>query len=91
MPIFLPKYFGKGKRGITVYIFLDDTHKLFYSVVISSFESQAAYVIDGLMHNDVVQSNIHSTDTAGYSEILLAVPFTATTGDNSNMGNISPN
>ena len=66
------KYFGKG-RGVTVYVFLDDTHRLFYSTVISSSESEAAYVIDGLMHNDVVQSDIHSTDTAGYSEIIFGV------------------
>jgi len=66
------KYFGKGK-GVTVYVFIDDSHRLFYSVVISSSESEAAYVIDGLMHNDVVQSDIHSTDTAGYSEIVFAV------------------
>jgi len=32
-----------------------------------------AYVIDGLMHNDVVQSDIHSTDTHGYSEMIFAV------------------
>ncbi len=64
------KYFGKGK-GVTVYVFLDEVHRLFYSTVISSSASEAAYVIDGLMHNDVVQSNIHSTDTAGYSEIVF--------------------
>lgn len=66
------KYFGKGK-GVTVYVFIDESHRLFYSVVISSSESEAAYVIDGLMHNDVVQSDIHSTDTAGYSEIVFCV------------------
>jgi TnpA family transposase len=66
------KYFGKGK-GVTVYVFIDESHRLFYSVVISSAESEAAYVIDGLMHNDVVQSDIHSTDTAGYSEIIFCV------------------
>ena len=27
--------------------------------------------IDGVMHNDVVKSDIHSTDTGGYSEILF--------------------
>ncbi|MCD4655613.1 Tn3 family transposase [bacterium] len=66
------KYFGKGK-GVTVYVFIDESHRLFYSVVISSSESEAAYVIDGLMHNDAVQSDIHSTDTAGYSEVIFAV------------------
>lgn len=66
------KYFGKGK-GVSVYSFIDACHRLFYSTVISSSEREAAYVIDGLMHNDVVQSNIHSTDTHGYSEIIFGV------------------
>jgi TnpA family transposase len=66
------KYFGKGK-GVTVYVFLDEHNRFPYSVVISSSESEAHYVIDGLMHNDVVQSTIHSTDTAGYSEIIFGV------------------
>ena len=64
------KYFGSGK-GVTVYVFLDDTHRLFYSTVINSAESEAVYVIDGLMHNEIVQSDLHSTDTAGYSEIVF--------------------
>lgn len=66
------KYFGKGK-GVSVYSFIDECHRLFYSTVISSSEREAAYVIDGLMHNDVVQSNVHSTDTHGYSEIIFGV------------------
>lgn len=66
------KYFGKGK-GISVYSFIDECHRLFYSTVINSSEREAAYVIDGLLHNDVVQSDIHSTDTHGYSEIIFAV------------------
>lgn len=66
------KYFGLGK-GVSVYSFIDDTHTLFYSTVISSSELEAAYVIDGLLHNDVVKSDIHSTDTHGYSEIIFAI------------------
>ena len=68
------KYFGKGK-GVSVYSFIDDTHSLFYSTVISSSEREAAYVIDGLLHNDVVKSDIHSTDTHGYSEIIFAITY----------------
>jgi hypothetical protein len=30
---------------------------------INANEREAAYVIDGLMHNDTIQSDIHSTDT----------------------------
>lgn len=68
------KYFGTGK-GVSVYSFIDDTHSLFYSTVISSSEREAAYVIDGLLHNDVVKSDIHSTDTHGYSEIIFAITY----------------
>ncbi|KAF0250477.1 MAG: transposase Tn3 family protein [bacterium] len=64
------KYFGKGK-GATVYSFIDERHLLFHSTVISSAEKEAHYAIDGLMHNDVIKSDIHSTDTAGYSEIIF--------------------
>ena len=66
------KYFGKGK-GVTVYSFIDESHKLFYSTVISSSEREASYVIDGLMHNDVVKSDIHSTDTHGYNELIFGI------------------
>jgi len=66
------KYFGQSK-DVTVYSFIDERHLLFHSTVISSAEREAAYVIDGLMHNEVVKSDIHSTDTHGYSEMIFAV------------------
>lgn len=66
------KYLGLGKT-VTVYTFNDDRHFLFHSTVISSTEREAAYVIDGLMNNDVVKSDIHSTDTHGYSEMIFGV------------------
>jgi len=66
------KYFGKGK-GLSVYSFIDETHRLFYSTVINNSEKEATYVIDGLMHNDVIQSEIHSTDSDGYSEIIFGL------------------
>jgi TnpA family transposase len=64
------KYFGQD-QGVSAYTFIDMRHFLPYSVIISAAEHEAHYVIDGLMHNDVVQSDIHSTDTGGYSEILF--------------------
>ncbi len=54
------KYFGQN-RGVSVYSFMDERHLLFYSTVISSSEREAAYVIDGLLHNDAVKSYSHST------------------------------
>lgn len=52
--------------------FVDMRDFMWHSTVISSAEREAAYVIDGLMHNDVIQSDIHSTDTHGFSEFIFA-------------------
>ncbi len=66
------KYFGKN-QGVSIYTFVDERHFLWHSLVFSAAERESAYVIDGLMHNDVVKSDIHSTDTHGYSETIFAV------------------
>jgi len=66
------KAFKKG-RTATAYIFIDERQLLWYSTVINSFEREAAYVIDGLMHNETVKSTIHSTDTHGYTEAVFAL------------------
>ena len=66
------KYFGSGK-GVTVYSFVDERSTVFHSTVISSSEREAAYVVDGLLNNEVVKSTIHSTDTHGFSEIIFGV------------------
>jgi TnpA family transposase len=65
------KYFGKDK-GVTIYTFIDERHVLFHSTVISASEREAAYVIDGLMQNDVIKSDIHSTDTHGFTEAIFS-------------------
>ncbi len=66
------KYFGQLK-GISVYSFIDDRQALFHNTVLSPGEREAAYVIDGIMKNDVIKSFIHSTDTHGYSEAIFAI------------------
>lgn len=66
------KYFGLG-RGVSRYSFVDEAHRITYTTVINANEREAAYVIDGLMHNDVIKSDIHSTDTFGYSEIIFGL------------------
>ena len=68
------KYHGMNK-GANTYRFIDERNFLFYSNVFSSSEKEAHYVIDGLMHNNVIKSAIHSTDTDGYSEIVCAVSY----------------
>ncbi len=65
---------SSGKdQGVSVKTFIDEGQRLFHSTVMNSAEREAHYVIDGLMHNEVVQSDIHSTDTHGYSEIIFGV------------------
>lgn len=66
------KYFGLGK-GVSAYSFIDDRNRLFYNTVISASEREAGYVLDGLMHNDDIESDVHSTDTHGYSEIVFGL------------------
>lgn len=66
------KYFGQG-QGVSAYTFIDERNFLWHSLVFSAAERESAYVIDGLMMNDVVKSDIHSTDTHGYSEVMFAV------------------
>jgi TnpA family transposase len=66
------KYFGK-EQGVAAYTFRDDRNLLWYSTVFSVAERESAYVIDGLMHNEVVKSDIHSTDAFGFSELVFAV------------------
>ena len=66
------KYFGKDK-GVTVYTFIDERQLLFHSTVFSSSEREATYVIDGLTQNDSIHSDMHSTDTHGFTELIFAV------------------
>lgn len=64
------KYFGKDK-GVSVYTFIDERQVLFHSLIMSSSEREAAYVIDGLHDNKVVKTDIHSTDSHGYTEVVF--------------------
>jgi len=66
------KYFGQGK-GVSAYSFIDERHFLWHSTMISASDRESTYVIDGLMRNDVVKSDIHSTDTHGYSEAIFGL------------------
>ncbi len=68
------KYCGK-EQGVSAYTFLDERNLLWHSIVFSAADRESAYVIDGLMRNDVVKSDIHSTDTHGYSEAIFAVTY----------------
>jgi TnpA family transposase len=66
------KYFGQG-QGVSAYTFVDERHILWHSLMISAADRESAYVIDGLMCNDVVKSDIHSTDSHGYTEAVFGL------------------
>ena len=66
------KYFGQG-QGVSAYTFVDERNFLWHSLMISAADRESAFVIDGLMHNDVVKSDIHSTDTHGYTEAIFGL------------------
>ena len=42
--------------GISTYLFVDERHLLWHSLVISAADRESIYVIDGLMQNDVVKA-----------------------------------
>ena len=68
------KYFGRD-QGVSVYTFRDERDLLWHSLVFSAAERESAYVLDGLLKNEVVKSDIHSTDAFGYSEAMFAGSF----------------
>ena len=65
--ITLEKYYGKPETVDRI-----RSQVLFHSTVISASDREAAYVLDGLNNNDVIKTDIHSTDTHGYTEIIFA-------------------
>jgi TnpA family transposase len=65
------KFFGK-EQGITVYIFRDIHDFLYHSTVFSPTDREAMYVIDGMMHNTIVKSDMHATDTHGVTPLTFA-------------------
>lgn len=66
------KYFGHNK-GVSAYSFIDDKNRLFYGTIISTTEREASYVLDGIMHNEGINIEMHSTDTHGYTEIIFGL------------------
>jgi TnpA family transposase len=68
------KYFGKD-MGIVNYSFIDNLDRMLYSTAISSSERESTYVIDGVTYSSSIKSDIHSTDTHGYTEVIFAIMY----------------
>lgn len=64
-----------GKRpGASIYGFLSNRFASFFSRMIQASESEAPYVLDGLLHNESsVEIHEHATDTAGATETTFSM------------------
>jgi len=66
------KYYRK-KRGIVSYSFSDERGIPYYNMVVDPYTREAPFVVDGLLHNEVIKSTIHTTDTHGYTEAVFGL------------------
>lgn len=69
----LPKYFGFGK-GLTFYTWTSDQYSQFGTKVVPATMRDASIVLDEILDNETeLPLGQHSTDTAGYTEIIFAL------------------
>lgn len=69
----LPRYFGYG-RGVTFYTWTSDQFSAYGNKVIPSTARDATYLLDGILDNETELAILeHTTDTAGYTEIIFAL------------------
>jgi TnpA family transposase len=68
------KYFG-NRRGVTAYNYTDDTLLLFDSLVCSAGDREATYLLNGLVNTQVVDSDVHSSDSHGATEPVFGCTY----------------
>ena len=69
----LPRYFGYG-RGLTFYTWTSDQFSQFGTKVIPATVRDATYVLDEILDNETELPIVeHTTDTAGYTELIFAL------------------
>ena len=69
----LPRYFGYG-RGVTFYTWTSDQFSQYGTKVIPATVRDATYVLDEILDNETELPILeHTTDTAGYTEIVFAL------------------
>jgi len=68
-----PRYFGYGK-GLTFYSWTSDQFSQYGSKVIPTTVRDATYVLDAILDNETELEILeHTTDTAGYTELVFAL------------------
>jgi TnpA family transposase len=69
----LPRYFGYG-RGVTFYTWTSDQFSQYGTKVIPATMRDATYVLDAILDNETELPLVeHTTDTAGYTDIIFAL------------------
>jgi TnpA family transposase len=69
----LPRYFGYGK-GVVFYTWTSDQYSQYGTKVIPATIRDATYVLDEILDNETELPIVeHTTDTAGYTEIIFAL------------------
>ncbi len=66
------RHFGR-LQGVSACTFIDVRSFLWHPPAFSAAGRESTCVIDGLMHDDVVRSDIHSTDEHGFMEAAFRV------------------
>ena len=70
----LPRYFGYG-RGVTFYTWTSDQYLQYGTKVVCATNRDGAHVLDEILDNETELDLLeHTTDTAGYTDLLLACP-----------------
>lgn len=65
--------FGRG-RGVTFYPWTSDQHTHYATKVVRTTGRDATYVLDGILDNETeLPIAKHTTDTAGYSDVVFAL------------------
>lgn len=73
---YYPRYYGYYEKAVGIYTHVSDQYSVFSTKVISCNPREALYVLDGLLENNtVLQSQAHTTDTHGYTEIIFALCY----------------
>jgi TnpA family transposase len=69
----LPRYFGYGK-GLTFMSWTSNQYSQYGSKVVPSTNREATYVLDAILDNETeLEIMEHTTDTAGYTELVYAL------------------
>lgn len=73
---YYPRYYGYYEKAIGIYTHVSDQYSVFSTKVISCSPREALYVLDGLLENNtILKIREHTTDTAGYTEIIFALSY----------------